>query len=68
MDEMKIDLSKRMDDMKADLGKRMDDMKTDLGKRLDRIEAKLDSIDTEIRINHDHRLAVLEAQMSEKVS
>ncbi len=43
------------------LGKRIDELKSDVGHRLDRIEAKLDKIDTEIRINHDHRLAVLEA-------
>ncbi len=41
---------------------------SDLGARMNRIEKRLDVIDTEIRINHDHRLAVLEAHVLGRVS
>ena len=41
---------------------------SDLGARMDRIEKRLDVIDTEIRINHDHRLAVLEARVLGRAS
>jgi hypothetical protein len=44
------------------------DLRSDLGGRIDRIEKKLDTIDTEIRINHDHRLAVLEGRVLGRVS
>ena len=57
-------LGKRIDD----LGLRMNDVRSDLGGRLDRIERNLDALDTELRVNHDRRLAVLEARVLEKVS
>jgi hypothetical protein len=36
--------------------------------RISRMERRLDVIDTEIRINHDSRLAVLEARILERAS
>ena len=36
---------------------------TDIGQRIDRIEKRLETIDTEIRINQDHRVAVEEARV-----
>ncbi len=72
------DVSKRIDDVSKridDVSKRIDDLRSDtragfsdLGSRMDRIEHRLDIIDTEIRINHDHRLAVLEARVLGRVS
>ena len=41
---------------------------SDLSSRMDRIEKRLDTIDTEIRISHDHRLAVLEARVLDRAS
>ncbi len=64
-------LGKRIDDLGGrinDLGLRVNDVRTDLGVRLDRIERKLEVLDTEIRVSHDHRLAVLEARVLEKAS
>ena len=40
---------------------------SDLSSRMDR-EKRLDTIDTEIRISHDHRLAVLEARVLDRAS
>lgn len=39
------------------------DLRADLGGRMERIERRLNASDTEIRVNHDHRLAVLEARV-----
>ncbi len=46
------------------LNKRIDDT----NERIGRLERRLDTIDTEIRINHDSRLAVLEARILERAS
>ncbi len=46
------------------LNSRMDAIK----KRIDRFGKKLNTIDTEIRINHDHRLAVFEARVLRRAS
>jgi hypothetical protein len=40
----------------------------DTNDRISRMERRLDVIDTEIRINHDSRLAVLEARILERAS
>ena len=47
----------------ADLRSSIGDLRSDLGARLDRIEKKQEALDSEIRIGHDHRIAVLEAQV-----
>ena len=44
------------------------DLGTGLGARMDRIEKKLETTNTEIRINHHHRLAVFEARVLGRVS
>ena len=46
------------------LSKRIDDT----NERIGRLEHRLDTIDTEIRINHDSRLALLEARILERAS
>ncbi len=46
------------------LNKRIDDT----NERIGRMERRLDTIDTEIRINHDSRLAVLEARVFNRAS
>ena len=40
----------------------------DANERIGRMERQLDTIDTEIRINHDSRLAVLEARVFNRAS
>lgn len=39
------------------------DLRSNLSARMDRIEKRLDTLDAETRIKHDHRLAVLEAKL-----
>ncbi len=48
-----------LNDLRSEMRAGFSDLRSDLGGRIDRIEKRLDVIDTEIRINHDHRLAVL---------
>ena len=62
------DVSKHIEDLRSDLRSDMRAGFSDLGSRMDRIDHRLDTIDTEIRINHDHRLAVLEARVLGRVS
>ncbi len=54
-----------INDLRSEMRAGFADLRADLGGRLDRIEKKQDAIDTEIRVNHDHRLAVLEARVLE---
>ncbi len=62
------DVSKRIDDLRSDMRASFSDLRVEMGGRLERIEHRLDTIDTEIRINHDHRLAVLETRVLGRVS
>lgn len=57
-----------INDLRSEMRAGFSDLGTGLGARMDRIEKRLDVIDTEIRINHDHRLAVLEAHVLDRVS
>ncbi len=56
------DLNLRFNDLRADMNRRFDDM----NRRFDRLEALLDRIDKDLRVDHEHRLTILEERVFAK--
>ena len=69
VEDLRSENRKSMEDLRSENRRAVDDLRSEmkagfefLGGRLARIEKKLDVLDAEIRIEHDRRLAALEAR------
>ena len=60
------ELGKRINDMRNDMNARFGDMNVrfnEVNGRLDRVENRLEQIESAVRVNHEARLATLEAHV-----
>ena len=66
--DLRGEMRAAVNDLRSEMRSGFADLRSELGARLDRIEKKQDALDSEIRIGHDHRIAVLEARVLDRVS
>ena len=75
IDDLGAGLNKRIDDLGAGLNKRIDDLRGDMNgqftethDKLDKVEKRLERVEDAVRVNHEARLASLEAHVFSKAS